>query len=467
MAETVRIGCAACCDADLCVGDMVRRTGARDNGVVLGAAGPVGGVMVMFESDVLPVHVASSELCWHGRCKAVEASVSLSNWNTFFELGDLMRLRLVGRNCAPAYSWWVSRWVAAVDGSKHANLAWVDRVIRNNLAPRRPAHGGQAGPAVQPRCMVNELILRALLPERVHAILGRKDDIQPQLLQTLTLDGFVNPDLNKEYTARLGKAFGVHGRNTFWSNECRHFLFWHPSKCWSLAPATEWFTVKLEGDGGLCAHTKNGVELQKAVGWFEFDGPGAPFEFQRSACVKAVCESKISIRVKKDSLLDTIPGAAQVLQVFGHKTTSAADGELVALCRMLQEYPTDEGRLASSLRCGPWQLLDLDFLDICQEAQHLAARLEEDSAAAVADLVAAEARERAQSRVQPKSRKNRRKKRSKSGPRPSMPDAESESDASAGPEAAVSEARAQDISEQLGPLRHSFPMFDDDILGEH
>ena len=199
------------------------------------------------------------------------------------------------------------------------------------------------------------------------------------------------------------------------------------------------------------------------VDWYEDRGAG--FELNEAASVNG--DSQLHVE-RGNNLLTSMPGAKELQQDL----RKGQDSELLEpICKALARLPGDCGAFWASLRKSRHPL-DRQFATWCVQARRQArdrAQAERLADVAAAELIAEEEMELARSRkkaAKKAAKTAKAKSKSTKAPpaQPSMSDSEKEA-VQTEPEA--SKAVQFDISPEVLTLRHNFPMFDDDVLGEH
>ena len=249
----------------------------------------------------------------------------------------------------------------------------------------------------RPRPPAASLLLRALRPHSSkHLTLGAQADTK-QELGVVTLSGFSAGHLNGDYMEQVG-TFRCHDRPTYWSACSRKFLYYNtPSKTWTLAPWKAWADVKRTGDGRHFACSHQGMRLKDRVQeWCEYLPEG-----RKPIQVSAQFRKKdVLVESRPQTLLSTLPGAEALLHTCGAMERQPPSiTELLGICRLLRELPSDGGWLANQLATS-WTLegLDLEFVLLCKDALSRAARIRQEFQIRRAWLQEQRAREEALSR---------------------------------------------------------------------
>ena len=467
-----------------------------------------GSIQVMYEDGWQPEALSASSFRRLGT--PVADSAWISGWPSFVRLADLRQLCGVSRSSRRVAADWICCWLDGVEEARAgARCPWVDSVLYERLASRsvtsfsepswpelfskEPGHRLPCPPRVS-------VLLSALRPpEQPHLLLGEGSPHQ-RTLGVARLSGFLRGDLNCNYTEQLG-VFRCHDQPTYWSDSRNVFLYYHgPSKTWTLAPWDAWAEVKILGDGPLFAHSQPRARLKDPdQAWYEF--PTGEEKTLRRVMAQ-FCKREFQVEKRAPSLLSTLPGGPELLQMAdktSRKHLSAVFTKLTDICRILQDMPTDGGRLAKQLDCAwPLEGLDLEFVLVCKDVvaraaqvkqreemqavllQRQRARAEARSRAAAEELIAEEQR-LYQKATAKRDRKTRHHRHSKvlqiSTPEAIPPDEEgvhSEGEpvesafmACSLPGSCWQRSGTEDMSESVRKLRHNFPMYDDDVLGSH
>lgn len=276
----------------------------------------------------------------------------------------------------------------------------------------------------------------------------------------LTLKGFWCRKFNQDYIKSSRCWFD--GEPTFWSTDGSMFLHCTWRNDWISGPlglfrAKAWASPFPE-DQLLAVSFNDGYRFG-AVDWYE----GTEFGFEPNEAASIDGDSQLHVERGK-SLLTIMPGAKELQRDL----RQGEDSELLEpICRALARLPADGGAFWASLKKSRHPL-DRQFATWCVQAQERArAEAEQLAEVASAELIAEEEMERA------RSKKKAAKKAAKMAKAKSMKACPAQLSMSGSENEAVPTEREElkavqfDISPDVLTLRHNFPMFDDDVLGEH
>ncbi|CAK8992073.1 unnamed protein product [Durusdinium trenchii] len=335
------------------------------------------------------------------------------------------------------------------------------------------------------------MLLRSMMPvPEQYSTLGRHPGVKIKTFRKVTLSGFKNQALNGDYIERSGKEFTMFDRETYWSKDCSSILYFHkPSLCWTLAPAGVWAEWKAGFFEDLIwAHAEPEARIKSVAGWHEVVQPWTEAVFNMAEG-ELVSNQRVSVKAGKEevnvheqveSLLSTIPNAGAVLSL----AKSSPKSWFLQICQVLDELPLVKHSSLSALSRSR-DALDQEFWrqwssiltavekkkrDGVRRAQILL-RLEEQSRAAAEELIAEEEREK-KGQTRSKKRQAKAQPSSISGAvnLPEKIEDSEEEQGDAEPKGEVTDGvfgLAIDVSDPVLKLRHSFPMFDDDLLSTH
>ncbi|CAE7456199.1 unnamed protein product [Symbiodinium sp. CCMP2592] len=453
----------------------------------------------MYEDGLHPETLMESSVHRLG-IPSVADSTQLARWPSLAGLADLMVLRGSSRSSRFIAAEWISCWMESVEQVPIMRRNWVDSIVYEQLASRLSSLSAQPTtpqemvyvgnkPSQRLPCAPKISLLLLSLRPRAHkyVVLGKQDlHRHGHCLGVVKLHGFGMACLNGEYTEQPS-MFKCYDRPTYWSDSRCTFLYYHaPSKSWTLAPWDAWADVKIFGDGLLFAHSAAHVGIKDSFQeWYEFD---KTLKTLRRVAAKH-CTREVEVESRSQNLLSTLPRAAEVLKTMEHRQASKPTHidvtKLLGVCQILQDMPTDGGWLAKQME-NTWALrgLDLQFALVCRDAlsrtlhlQRQRAREEELSRTAAEELIAEE--ERLQ-KARSKRGKTPQRQSHLFGCPSSFPEPPREEDLALEDGIGTSRCRSdsllerwwcgsgvEDISELVCKLRHNFPMYDDDIIGDH
>ena len=341
--------------------------------------------------------------------------------------------------------------------------------------------------------------------------------VSPESWHTLTLSGFYHPEFNQDYIK--SDTIWIDGEPSFWSRDGSMLLY---HKWGDHSEAFSRFVLESRGGQQLGTCFNSGLSLGEEPFWLEIESRGG----NQPASSAKLCGS---FRAQK-RLLETIPGGKEVLGnlrlafepdhlelrvcealarlpgddgAFWAKlkmSSNPLDLHFAGLCSEahnrvqaeqaeqarikvrinMERAKAEQARINMERARAAWIIIERAKdeearIHMERAKKRLEAERREAAAAerfadvAAAELIAEEEMEEARSRkkaAKKAAKTAKAKSKSTKAPpaQPSMSDSEKEA-VQTEPEA--SKAVQFDISPEVLTLRHNFPMFDDDVLGEH